>query len=501
MNPTTELLDPLDGDDNAPGLDVAVPSLLAIHRDHLGYIGFVRKPDPAHPVLDRHGKPRQFENLFSIRADELQEMFPQLASWLTQDSYATVNAYYRPAPYPNKQTGLPDVWRKEEDLRTLTACYSDIDCGRPGSDEPGAALPWRQAQHIAEYLADHGIIPQPSIMARSGRGVYLLWLLDLPHAWPETIQLYKQINRAINERLREHLLPADRAAIDAARVLRVPGSMHSKAGRRVSYVVQLDHRGHGFVYTLDELAAFVNLDAPAGELPAATRAHALPVQYRRTKIKGSAPRRREGRLQLNALRAQDLLVIENFRGGFRKRGEKYPKDGTTSCGRRFVLTLYTNFLRGSDTPKREALDAVKTMAANMHPRYPSDGPLDDPPVEQLVDEEYAQPTYRRWNNEKLLNLLSINAPTALLLDLKTIRPKEVQDKADQDLPHQRELIRRRREWLKDHLENGGKPIARKVAKAYKSAGFIGANPQTANLDLNALGYKTRKPGRPRKALQ
>ena len=480
-----------------PALDCE--SILDIHRDPAGYVSFVRKPDPANPRLDRNGKPYAFENLFSIQAGELRSMFPAIAHWLTHDSYFTINAYYKPAPWLNKTTGLHDVWRKEKYLSKLTACYSDIDCGRPESDEPGAGYTWRQAQHHAELLADNGVIPQPSIVARSGRGAYLFWLLrvaqdptKLQDAWPEKIELYKKINRALCERLLLNQLPADRAAIDAARVLRVPGSIHRKAQQRVEYVIQLDKDRKGFVYTLPELAQFLNLNAIQGDLPEETRALARPAQYRKTINLGSAPLRSNGLKQLNALRAQDLLTIEQWRGSFLKRGMKY-QDGTTSPGRRFILTLYAQFLCGSGAAA--VLTALKKMAANMKPAYPSDTSDQDPPLETLINQKR-----RKWGNAKLCVLLGISADVARDLDLKTIRPADVAHEADQARPLQADMIQERQNCARDYIERHGRISARRLANVYKMAGFKGANPQTANEDLNKLGI-IRSPGsrgRPRK---
>jgi hypothetical protein len=494
-----------DLDETAPALDVE--SILAIHRDRQGYIGFVRKPDPAAPLrLDRNGKPYSWENLFSIRADDLRSMLPALAHWLTHDSYMTVHAYHRAAPYPNRQTGLPDVWRKEKHLRSLTACYADLDCGRPESEEPGAALTWRQAQHDAEYLADTGVIPMPSIMARSGRGVYLFWLLrdatdpeKLPHAWPEKVELYKACNRALNERLRAHRLPADKAAIDAARVLRVPGSIHRKALTRVRYVIQLDDDARGFVYTLPELAEALDLPALDGDLPDQTRKLARPAQYRKVKQPGAAPLRSHGALALNALRAQDVLTLSQARGGFLKRGMKYP-DGSTSPGRRFTLTLYANFLRGSGADQAAALDALRSMAANMLPPWP-DSP-GDPTPQDLVAAEYATVRRRRWKNEKLCALLGVSADLARELDLKTIRPRDVAAEADQARPLQADVIQARRDFVRQYIEAHGSLTARRLARVLHAAGFISSpeNQETANQDLNALGYVVTRSrgGRPRR---
>jgi len=503
------LLDPEDKEETAPAFDL--DSVLAIHRDPGGFIGVMRKLDPAHPVFDKDGKPVIWQNLFSIRAGDLRSTFPAFAEWLTHDSFFTVSAYYRAAPYKNKLTGLPDVWRKEKYLSKLTACYADLDCGRPESEDPGAALTWRQAQHEAEALADLGIIPQPSIMARSGRGVYLLWLLrdvkdpdKLQHAWPEKIELFKACNRALNERLRFHQLPADPGAIDAARVLRFPGSVHRKALRRVTYVIQFDQNGRGFVYTLPELAAALELPAPGGDLPEKVRELAKPAQYRRVKNPGSAPLRSHGTKALNALRAQDLFTIQTWRGSFLKRGMKY-QDGHSSPGRRLMLALYTEFLKGSNVDKAAALASLRAMAQNMTPAYPSDPPDQDPTIESLIEAAYSTRP-RKWSNKKLCALLGVTEDVARDLDLKTIRPRAVAHEADQARPLQADSMKDRRELARRFLElHGPMTTARSLAKFYREQGIKGANPQTANEDLNAIDYKmssmTRsRGGRHRKGL-
>jgi len=500
LSEETKALDQVEADTPALDLD----SIIAIHRDKKSYIGFVRKPQ--HPQLDKHGKPKVWENLFSIRVEDLRAMLPAFAEWLSQDSYFTVCSYYRPAPYKNPLTGQPDVWRKEKYLSKLTTCYADIDTGRPESEEPGAALNWRQAQYEAGVLADRGVIPQPSIMARSGRGVYLFWLLKdekdptkPPHAWPEKVQLYKLCNRALNARIRTHGLPADKAAIDAARVLRMPGSIHGKTGRRVEYIVQLDETGRGFVYTLPELARTLELPAPTDELPPATRALARPPQYRKVKNPGSAPLRSHGQLKLQALRAQDVLTIETWRGGFKRRGQKY-NDGSTSPGRRYILTLYAGFLRGARETPETTTAALRAMALNMRPPYPSDSPGEDPPIESIVQAEYASKT-RRWGNKKLCALLGITAEVARDLELQTIRPADVAREADQARPLRADLVKERREFARQYLEKFRRVTARTLANAYHHAGFSGANRQTANEDLNSLGYVMNRSagGRPRKA--
>lgn len=442
-------------------------------------------------------------------------MFPAIANWLVLDSYFTVNSYYRTAPYVNRTTALPDVWRKEKDLSHLTACYSDVDCGRPESDEPSQRQDWRAAQHNAQLLMDAGVIPQASIMARSGRGIYLFWLLrdwsdpmKLQKAWPEKILLYKSINRALDQRLRDQQLPADLRAIDAARVLRVPGSVHRKARRRVTYIVQLDQYGKGFVYTLPELAQFLKLAAVDADLPDNTRALAKPAKWRRVKNPGSAPARSYGMRRLNALRAQDLLIIAQAKGGICKRGMKYP-DGSTSCGRRFTLTLYANFLCGCGETQSTTLDKLRELAAGMKPPYPSDPPDQDPPLETLTEEEYSTKKRRRWSNAKLCALYGITAQKAREWNLQTVVPVKVAEERHQSRPTQKQRAEEATEWLRVYIEEVAQcwPSCRVAARMLTENGYPCTHATTAKYlktlepiskQFGELEVIRRRGGRPRK---
>jgi hypothetical protein len=266
----------------------------------------------------------------------------------------------------------------------------------------------------------------------------------------------------------------------------------------VRYVIQLDDAGKGFTYTLPELAQALDLPALDGDLPEATRKLARPAQYRKVQNPGSAPLRTHGAQVMNALRAEALLTLQTHRGGFLKRGMKYP-DGSTSPGRRFMLTLYLDFLRGSKLDPAAALTALRAMAANMIPPWPDEP--GDPTPETLIEAEYSKAKRRRWLNKKLCPLLGITADLARQLDLKTIRPLDVTHEADQARPLQADMIQARREFARQHIEAHGSISARRLARLYKAAGHPGANQQTANQDLLSILGPDRyhKGGRPRKA--
>ncbi len=498
-----------------------------LHRDPDAHIGFVRKPE--NPRIDKRGRTVNFENIASVKTSQLRDKFSSIESCLSHNSYFTVNAYYAGAPYPNRLTGHPDVRRKESDLRRLNSCYADIDCGRPEKENeiPGAGLTWRQAQFQAYELMDSGIIPRASIVARSGRGVYLFYFLRdendpamPPPAWPEKIAKYKIINKALGATLRANGLPADQVH-DAARVLRVPGSIHRTAKRRVCYSIELDSVGKPFTYTMAELGTFFKIATHStvqkpklGHVPISETGGIkdavddLPddderseySEYRKVSKPGTAPKRAIGHKALNAKRAKDLLTIHTWRGGFIKRGQQYP-DGSFSYGRRNLLAMYAGFLRGARTPISTAMDAVASMASGMRPAYPSDD--DDQPIDCIVQEVYKSVSQQRFSNDTLIQILHITDAVASELRLITIRSSLLSAMAKNARPAKADSIRERRDFATRFIERTGVvPSARSLAALYKVNGFKQVSQETANVDIQVIGCvdPRSKGGRPKKAV-
>jgi hypothetical protein len=401
---------------------------------------------------------------------------------------------YRAAPYLNRATGLPDVWRKEKHLRYLNACYVDLDVGRPESAIPEQRTTWWQAVAVAGELMDNGELPYASIFAKSGRGVYLFWLLRDPHNpnapqryWPEKLTLYKMVNRAIGSRLAA--LAPDRAAHDAARVLRVPGTLHAKTKHPATYLIPTTASGQPYTYTLSELAEFFGVAETEASLPEATRQDSLIVtahKYlgRETKALGSQPNRVKGRIQLNAQRAQDLVTLEQYRQGWTK-GQRH-----------FCLDLYAQFLRLAGNAPQDTLEALETMAANCKPPYPSDP--NDPRLTRIVEHAYAS-TPKRHLNASLVRWLRITPELARALELLTILPPEVAAERQPPAGGRRAADREaRRDYIRRYLEQHRDVTARGMTNALLNAGHA-TNRQTVNQDLNALGHVVRGRGRPKVA--
>jgi len=129
--------------------------------------------------------------------------------------------------------------RKIENIKCLNALYTDIDCYK---------LNLTPEQVIFTLKMDYfdRIIPCPTFIIKSGRGLYLIWKIykgDDRNALPT----WKKIQSYLCDKL--SVFGADKTAIDAARILRVPGTVHAGTGNIVE-IMDFDD----VQYTLYEIA-------------------------------------------------------------------------------------------------------------------------------------------------------------------------------------------------------------------------------------------------------
>ena len=226
-----------------------VRPILEIHRGPDAFVSFHRK---------RGGK---LENLGSVPTGKLESMFPEFAAELETDSYFSVNSFYRPGFVGKCLPGLKPAHRVGADARYLNACFVDIDFHDQASPPD---FGYQFGQIIT--LQEKGFIPPASLMMRSGRGLWLFWLLVNsknatfpPRAFSEKVLAYNAIEIELIRRTK-----GDMAAHDVARITRVPGSINSKVGdaMRVMFWTQRATNGRAYVYTLESLAGFLGIELP-----------------------------------------------------------------------------------------------------------------------------------------------------------------------------------------------------------------------------------------------
>ena len=141
-----------------------------------------------------------------------------------ENVYISINTFY-------------STFRRLEYIKELKAQFIDLDIYKTG---------FTKEQIIMHLEADYfnKSIPRPNLIIDSGRGLYLIWLLNSVPS--KALPLWK----AIEEYLYSVLKPfgADRQALDPTRILRVPGSINSKSKTTVKVIEQYD-----YIYDLREI--------------------------------------------------------------------------------------------------------------------------------------------------------------------------------------------------------------------------------------------------------
>ena len=141
-----------------------------------------------------------------------------------ENVYISLNTFY-------------STFRRLEYLKELKAQFIDLDIYKTGLTKE---------QILMNLEADHfnKSIPRPNLIIDSGRGLYLIWLINSVPS--KALPLWK----AVEEYLYSVLKPfgADRQALDPTRVLRVPGSINSKSNTKVEVIEQYD-----YLYDLREI--------------------------------------------------------------------------------------------------------------------------------------------------------------------------------------------------------------------------------------------------------
>lgn len=173
----------------------------------------------------------------------------ELYAYAKQQSDKGFDAYYGCAAF------LDSSSRKSVNTDSLKAFYLDIDCGE-GKDFPS---PREGLTAVVQTCKDHGL-PKPTIVS-SGNGLHIYWVLTEAISYPE----WRQVARKLKE-VTPYADPAVTA--DAARILRIPGTINSKGQKPVKVLHVAP------ATTLARFKAALTGDAPQAEAPPkkATRA-------------------------------------------------------------------------------------------------------------------------------------------------------------------------------------------------------------------------------------
>jgi hypothetical protein len=281
------------------------PSTVVMDMLHRGmsdsYVPFTRKVEG------------EWQAVGSVPAHQLRGLFRDeaLADALATDSYFGLHGMYRAGSYRTKHTLtqlLPSI-RNVDSVRYLTCCHVDLDAYNHGLDVHGAYA-------AVMRLVDAGTVPPPSVFLLS-RGVWAMWHLhdklnpkEPLRTFPDSVmRRWTKIQKALHVACAA--IGSDALTLHSATVTRIPGSVNSKNGRRVGYMIPADIHGKAFSYTLDDLEAFMRPHVVVDVVPV------KPAQLeppKNTKFSRRALKGWHGRWhRLNAV----LVQLRDMRGGWK----------------------------------------------------------------------------------------------------------------------------------------------------------------------------------------
>ena len=141
-----------------------------------------------------------------------------------ENIYITLNTFYKPC-------------RRLECIKELNFVYIDLDYYKTKYTKEQVIM------NLEENYFNK-IIPATNYIIDSGRGLALLWNINKVPS--QALPLWKAVQEYLYSQLKE--FGADRQALDATRVLRVPGSINSKSKTVVSIIDEYD-----YIYDLREI--------------------------------------------------------------------------------------------------------------------------------------------------------------------------------------------------------------------------------------------------------
>ena len=180
-------------------LSLSVKYINIIHGDSKGWITKAK-------ICDKEYKQwhYKYKDLIELKFDE-------------DNVYITLNTFYK-------------TYRRIECIKELNALFIDLDIYKTGFTKEQILINLNE-----NYFKQS--MPIPNFIIDSGRGLYLIWLIKKVPSM--ALPLWKAVEEYFYKTLKE--FGADRQALDATRILRVPGSFNSKTHTEVKIIDNYDY--------------------------------------------------------------------------------------------------------------------------------------------------------------------------------------------------------------------------------------------------------------------
>lgn len=181
--------------------------------------------------------------------DYLDILHGESKGWITK---AEINSIYKQWHYKYKDLLGEDfnvenvyislntfysTFRRVEYLKELNAHFIDLDTYKTKFTREQILM------NLEENYFNKSI-PRPNLVMDSGRGLYLIWIINSVPS--KALPLWKAIEEYLYRNLKA--FGADRQALDPTRILRVPGSINTKTKTEVTILDK-----HDYIYDLREI--------------------------------------------------------------------------------------------------------------------------------------------------------------------------------------------------------------------------------------------------------
>lgn len=321
------------------------------------------------------------------------------------------------------------IRRDKQHVARLKFLYVDLDIYKSMWRE------YTQEQILMQLESDYfdRKIPTPSYVVNSGRGMYLLWKIDEHiNAQPR----WEKVQRYLHSQLLE--FGADRAVVtDTARVFRIPGSINSKSGTRVSIMQTYNNN---YTYTLYEIMQEYMQD------------DIVVHKYISGKKKAKRTYKKNNGNKVMFMNTPYSLYIARINDLEHLLLKYRDKIGAM---RENIMFLYRYYTLCICNDKEESLNAVKRLNSRLN------NPLDEKEVIKATasaEKYYDTDMSFQISNSKLIEFLNIEADE--MKDMKSIMSTDEKVK--------RKALRDKKAYLKKLADMGEQTKEYKIKKRLKA---------------------------------
>lgn len=253
---------------------------------------------------------------YHYKVEELKKYIGKVLNLSGVKVYISPNSFYKP-------------FRKIENVRKLNSLYIDLDYYNLGE------YTTEQIIWILENDYFKKSVPDPNFIVSTGRGIAIYWLIEaVPY---KALPLWNAVQKYLLSQLKD--IGADEKSIDAARVMRLAGSINQKSGN----LAELHLYNSDCLYSLRDIQdQYLPELSPFIDKPYAKRKGRKPKVVNFYTL-----------YSLHYARLRDVVKLQELRKGYCRT-----KEGTLNISdqREFMCFLYRYWSCCYESNKKRALE-------------------------------------------------------------------------------------------------------------------------------------------------